>query len=132
MLILIGLFMLGFIKFKWTIELIKPLNAGNHHIPLGSFFLGFGLSLAFCPTMFILFFATLMPMALSSSYGYVLPPLFAIGTAIPLSLSILLIWYLEMGGVLIKKGRSFGLIVQRIVGVVMILLGILDTITYWS
>jgi cytochrome c-type biogenesis protein len=69
LLILVGLFMLGFIKFKGTLDLFKRTKY-KHENPFGSFMLGFSFSLAFCPTMFVLFFITLMPVVLSSSYGF--------------------------------------------------------------
>ena len=75
---------------------------------------------------------TLMPVVLSNSYGFILPSIFAIGTALPLILFIFIIWYLGGGGVLMKKGRRVGTFIQRFAGIVMILLGIVDTITYWS
>lgn len=94
--------------------------------------LGFSFSLAFCPTMFLLFFVTLMPVVMSSPYGFILPPIFAIGTAIPLLIFIFIIWYLGGSGVIMKKGRKFGMVIQRIAGILMLLLGIFDTLTYWS
>jgi cytochrome c biogenesis protein CcdA len=132
LLVIVGLFMLGFIKFKGTITLFKEKNENKRENPFGSFMLGFGFSLAFCPTMFVLFFITLMPIVLSSSYGFILPVLFALGTALPLLLFIFLIWYLGGSGMLMKKGRKIGIIVQRTAGILMLILGILDSITYWS
>jgi cytochrome c-type biogenesis protein len=132
LLIIVGLFMLGFIKLTGTINLFRGAKEYKHENPFGSFMLGFSFSLAFCPTMFILFFVTLMPVVLSSSYGFILPPIFAIGTAIPLLLVILIIWYLGGSGAIMKKSRYFGIIIQRTAGIIMILIGIFDTITYWS
>jgi cytochrome c-type biogenesis protein len=132
LLIIVGLYMLGLIKLKGTINLFKGSNKYKRETPLGSFMLGFSFSLAFCPTMFILFFITLMPIVLSSSYGFILPSVFALGTALPLILFILIIWYLGGEGVLMKKGRKFGISIQRVSGILIILLGIFDTLTYWS
>ncbi|MCL6572473.1 MAG: sulfite exporter TauE/SafE family protein [Bacillus sp. (in: Bacteria)] len=132
LLIVVGIYMLGFIKIKGTINLFKGRKEYKHENIFGSFMLGFSFSLAFCPTMFILFFITLMPIALSSTYGFILPPLFAIGTAIPLLLVIFLIWYFDGSGALMKKGRKFGTVIQRISGIIILLLGIFDTLTYWS
>ena len=132
LLVIVGLFMLGFIKLKGTINLLKGSKEYKSDNPLGSFMLGLSFSLAFCPTMFILFFVTLMPVVLSSAYGFILPPIFAIGTAIPLLIFIFIIWYLGASGVIMKKGRKFGMVIQRIAGVLMLLLGIFDTLTYWS
>ncbi|MEH7084950.1 sulfite exporter TauE/SafE family protein [Neobacillus drentensis] len=132
LLIIVGLFMMGFIKLTGTINLLKGLNVYKSENPFGSFMLGFSFSLAFCPTMFVLFFVTLMPVVLSSTYGFILPPIFAIGTAIPLLIFIFIIWFLGGSGVIMKKGRKFGMAIQRIAGVLMLLLGIFDTLTYWS
>jgi cytochrome c-type biogenesis protein len=132
LLIIVGLYMVGLIKIRGTINLFKGSKEYKQETPIGSFMLGFSFSLAFCPTMFILFFVTLMPVVLSSSYGFILPSIFALGTALPLLLFIFIIWYLGSGGVLMKKGRKFGVIIQRISGIIMLLLGIMDFITYWS
>ncbi|MEC1523008.1 sulfite exporter TauE/SafE family protein [Neobacillus niacini] len=132
LLIIVGFYMLGLIKINGTINLFKGSKEYKQETPFGSFMLGFSFSLAFCPTMFILFFITLMPVVLSSSYGFILPSIFAFGTALPLLLFIFIIWYLGGGGVLMKKGRKFGVVIQRVAGFIMILLGIMDTITYWS
>lgn len=132
LLILVGLFMLGLFKIKGTIHLFKKSGEHNKESLFGSFMLGFSFSLAFCPTMFVLFFVTLMPIVLSSSYGFILPALFALGTSLPLLLVIFLIWYLDGSGMLLKKGRKVGTIVQRLAGIVMLVLGVFDTITYWS
>lgn len=131
-LIVVGLYMLGFIKLTGTINLYKHFKEHRKESRFGSFMLGFSFSLAFCPTMFILFFVTLMPVVLSSSYGFILPSIFALGTALPLLIVIWIIWYLGGGGVLMKKGRKFGTFVQRLAGILILLLGIFDTLTYWS
>ncbi|MDR6121644.1 cytochrome c-type biogenesis protein [Bacillus sp. SLBN-46] len=73
LLIVVGLFMLGFIKLKGTFHLFKGSKEYKHENPFGSFMLGLSFSLAFCPTMFILFFVTLMPVVLASPYGICSP-----------------------------------------------------------
>lgn len=129
-LIVIGIFMLGLFKMNWMITLGKipdGLKSGR----VGAFFMGAGFSLGFCPTMFILFFITLMPMVLSASYGVILPSIFALGTSMPLIVAIFLLWYFDMSGaVMRKKGRKVGSIVQKAAGVFMIVLGFLDTVIY--
>lgn len=132
LLIIVGLVVIGFIKLKGTLNLFKGSKEYKHENPFGSFMLGFSFSLAFCPTMFVLFFITLMPIVLSSPYGFILPSIFALGTAIPLLIVIAIIWYLGGSGVVMKKGRKFGVVIQRIAGVLILLLGIFDTLTYWS
>jgi cytochrome c biogenesis protein CcdA len=132
MFILIGLFLLGFIKFRKSISLGDVFGRFQKEGKFGAFFMGVSFSLGFCPTMFVLFFVTLMPMALSVNYGMLLPSIFAIGTSLPLIISVFLIWYLELGGKFVKKGRRIGAIVQKITGIIMLIIGVLDTITYWS
>lgn len=132
MFILVGLFLLGFIKLSKTISLGGIFQRFQKEGSLGAFFMGVSFSLGFCPTMFVLFFITLMPMAISVNYGMILPPIFAIGTSLPLIIAVFLIWYLELGGKLMKKGRRMGAIVQKATGIIMLIIGVLDTITYWS
>lgn len=130
-LILIGIFMAGFLKMRWTVNIGKIPERYLKDSKTGSFLMGASFTLAFCPTMFILFFITLMPIVLSTSYGAVLPLVFGIGTSIPLLFAIFLIWYFELGGKFMKKGRKIGQMVQRVAGWLLIILGILDTLTYW-
>lgn len=130
--IIIGVFMLGFIKIKGTLTLWELPKKFFEKGKLGSFLLGVSFSLGFCPTMFVLFFVTLMPLVLSTSYGVVLPSLFAIGTSLPLFIAIFLIWYFGAAGTVMKKGRKLGWYMQKASGVILIVLGVLDTITYWS
>ncbi|WP_347861115.1 sulfite exporter TauE/SafE family protein [Salimicrobium sp. PL1-032A] len=132
MLIGIGLFMTGVFSMKWIVSL------GNRFIPtiknskLGSFLLGVSVTLAFCPTMFVLFFMTLMPMVVSTSYGAALPTVFAIGTSVPLLFFLFLFtWFGIDKKVLMKKGRKIGGRIQKVAGALLLLIGILDTMTYW-
>ncbi|WP_226035083.1 urease accessory protein UreH domain-containing protein [Aquibacillus saliphilus] len=130
-LILIGIFLAGFLKFHWSIHLGKIPERYIKDSKLGSFLMGVSFTLAFCPTMFILFFITLMPIVLSTTYGAILPTVFALGTSVPLLIAIFLIWYFELGGTFMKKGRRIGKMVQIAAGWVLIFLGVLDTLTYW-
>ncbi|MDP4163987.1 MAG: sulfite exporter TauE/SafE family protein [Bacillota bacterium] len=133
LLIIIGLFMIGVIKFTKTISLGRISDRFTQKGNLGAFLMGVSFSLGFCPTMFVLFFLTLMPMAMAVPYGPILPGIFALGTSVPVIVSVFLIWYFELSGKLMKKkGRKLGVIVQRIAGFVLLILGILDTLTYWS
>ncbi len=52
--------------------------------PRGAFVLGMAFALAFCPTLFLLFFGLLIPLTLASAGGLIFPALFALGTAAPL------------------------------------------------
>ncbi|MDN3449435.1 sulfite exporter TauE/SafE family protein [Planococcus sp. APC 3906] len=130
--IVVGIFMLGIFKIKGTLTFFELPKKFFKKRKIGSFLLGVSFSLGFCPTMFVLFFVTLMPVVLTTSYGVVLPSLFAIGTSVPLFIAIFLIWYYGASGAVMKKGRKLGWYMQKGSGVILIGLGILDTITYWS
>lgn len=93
--------------------------------------MGFSFSIAFCPTMFVLYFVTLMPVALTSSYGFLLPSVFGIGTSLPVLAAIWMITFIGLSGSLLKRSRRTGQIVQRAAGIVLVIMGMLDTITYW-
>ncbi|WP_188456529.1 urease accessory protein UreH domain-containing protein [Virgibacillus oceani] len=130
-LVLVGIFMVGFFKIRWTIRIGRIPEQYLKDSKIGSFLMGVSFTLAFCPTMFILFFVTLMPIVLQTSYGVVLPSIFGLGTSVPLLFAIFLIWYFELGGKFMRKGRKAGQVVQRVAGWLLIMLGILDTLTYW-
>src|SRR5699024_7783015 len=87
LLILVGLFMIGLFSWRKTGKMFKiPTKFKDSY--LGSFLMGASFTLAFCPTMFVLFILTLMPVVLETSYGFVLPSVFGIGTSLPLLLII--------------------------------------------
>ena len=50
---------------------------------VGSLLLGMLFALAFCPYSGVLFFGVLIPMVLKSNESLLLPPLFALGTGLP-------------------------------------------------
>ncbi|MFS0752800.1 cytochrome c biogenesis CcdA family protein [Oceanobacillus sp. 1P07AA] len=130
-LILIGLYMIGLFQWKKTWTIIEiPFNKLKDSY-FGSFLMGVSFTLAFCPTMFVLFILTLMPVVLETSNGIVLPSVFGLGTSLPLMMVIFLIWYFGASGAILKKSRKIGAITQRISGVLLLLIGIADTLTYW-
>lgn len=129
--IFLGLFLAGFLKLRFLDKLFSFVPAIRSEGKWGSFLMGAAFSISFCPTMFILFFITLMPIVLSSSYGVILPPIFAVGTSLPLIVFLLIVWFLGMDGALIRKSRKVGSFVQRIAGIFLIFIGLTDTFTYW-
>ncbi|RWZ60569.1 sulfite exporter TauE/SafE family protein [Halobacillus fulvus] len=131
MLIVVGLFLSGWLTFKGTVTLGKLSDRFFTNTRKGSFLMGVSFTLAFCPTMFLLFFFTLMPIVVSTSYGPLLPVVFGLGTSLPLVLIIFLIWYFELGGLVMKRSRKIGNVVQKVAGVLLVLIGIVDTWTYW-
>ena len=93
-LILIGLLMLGVIhwpsggKGARTQRLQAWLSRRGY---IGAFLLGALFALAFCPYSAALFFGALIPMTMQTGTGFVLPPLYAVGTGLPVILFSLLL-----------------------------------------
>lgn len=85
LLILTGLFLLEII----TIRLPGLSLLQKHHTKLaesgapGAFLLGFIFALAFCPISAALYFGSLIPLAINSKSGIVLPFIYGIGTGLP-------------------------------------------------
>jgi cytochrome c biogenesis protein CcdA len=86
LLFVIGIFLLDVIHIDIDIGggIIAGLIEKAHTLSLiGAFFLGMLYGCAFCPYSAALFFGILIPMALNTSEGYVLPFFFGIGVNIP-------------------------------------------------
>ncbi len=85
LLILTGLILLEII----TIRLPRLSLSQKHHNKLaesgasGAFLLGFIFALAFCPISAALFFGSLIPLAINSKSGIILPFIYGIGTGLP-------------------------------------------------
>ena len=91
----------------------------------GAFVLGLLFALSFCPTSGVLYFGGLIPLALTSSYGWILPILFAVTTAVPvLIVSILLAYSVRSIGRFMQQMKAFQKWFSWIVGVLFILIGI--------
>ena len=132
LLIITGLVLTGILKLKlldrFTMNIPVRLKEGK----IGSFLLGASFAIAFCPTMFVLFFVWLMPTVVATSYGLVLPAIFGVATSVPLIIILGLIWYFDVKGYIMKKSMKVGKIIQKASGVMLIIIGIFDTITYWG
>ena len=91
----------------------------------GAFFLGVIFAFAFCPYSGALFFAMLIPLALSTEAGMGLPVLYAIGTGLPVILFSLVIAYsLERLGIWFKAISKVEKWVRIIAGITFIVTGI--------
>jgi cytochrome c-type biogenesis protein len=135
-LIVLGLLMLGVIKlsvpfFTRVAENLRR-GLGERRDPRSSFLLGVAFSFAACPTLFVLFFGTLIPLALASFAGLTFPAIFAIGTTVPL---ILFVALLALGAQsvtpFVRKLRAADVWVSRIAAVVFILVGVNEILLYW-
>jgi cytochrome c biogenesis protein CcdA len=89
-LILISLMMFGVIKIdlgsagNGRMNRIKEWLASKGYA--GAFLLGVVFAFAFCPYSGVMFFGILVPLVLKSSESLLLPPLFALGTGLPVIL----------------------------------------------
>jgi len=110
-LIVISLIMFGVIKINIgakseKIEKLKEWLSNKGYV--GSLLLGVMFALAFCPYSGVLFFAVLMPLVLSSAESLLLPPLFALGTGLPVIIFSFLIAFSMQ-----KVSRAFQ-VVQKV------------------
>lgn len=104
-LIIIGLVMFGAIKINLksnnqSIEKIKLWLSDRGY--LGSTLLGMLFAFAFCPYSGVLFFGILVPLTFKSMGGLLLPPIFALGTGLPVIIFSFLIAF-SIGAV----GKAF-------------------------
>lgn len=98
----------------------------------GGFVLGIAFGMAFCPTLFLLFFSILIPLALASSYGIVHPLVFAVGTTIPLLvLASLVALTDQMSSSVLRGFAAADRSIRPAAAVVLLLAGFNDTLVYW-
>lgn len=135
-LILMGLVLLGWVPWRRVagarLRSRFEERIGERGGPLTTYLLGAACALAFCPTLFLLFFGLLMPMAVANPPGgFFFPLVFAAGTAAPLFLLTALIgsgrgyWQARM-----RRLRTGGRVVNVVAGVVFVLAGLNDTVLY--
>lgn len=133
--LLIGLAFLDVLRFRMSLgqgvtRSIQSRLAARG--PWGAFLLGVVFAFAFCPTLFLLFFGLTIPLGLRSRAGLLIPGLFAIGTSVPLlAYAGLVAMGSDLGERYLRRlGRGHGP-VRKIAGVIFLLVGINDTLTYW-
>lgn len=135
--LVVGLVLIGVLRSRISFGLGERLAAAagdrlDASRPQGAFILGIAFGLVFCPTLFLLFFLLLIPLALTSPGGVVYPAIFALGSALPVLLILTLIG-LGIGG----AARAVGLIgrarplITQLAGLVLIFTGLNDTLVYW-
>ena len=127
LLILTGLILLEII----TVRLPGGSLSQKHHTRLaesgapGAFLLGFIFALAFCPISAALFFGSLIPLALNSKAGALLPFIYGVGTGLPV-----LVFAIAISLGITSLNRWFHRITRleyytrKITGVVFILVGL--------
>jgi cytochrome c biogenesis protein CcdA len=127
LLIVIGLFMLGFIKINLpgVSTLSEKISENGKRSYWSAFLLGMVFALAFCPYSGVLYFAMLIPVTIASANGLYLPVIFAIATALPV---IVFAWLIAFAignvGKLYNHIKSFELWFRRVVALLFIAVGI--------
>jgi len=130
--ILIGLAMLGIwrprvsIGHALSVRLRERAGSGG----LGAFLLGVVFSFAFCPTLGLLFFGYVIPMALLSAAGPLYPAGFALGTTFPLIVATSLL-IAGTGARTEQRLIAWGPWLRRAAGIIFLFAGVNDTILYW-
>jgi cytochrome c-type biogenesis protein len=127
LLLLIGLFMLDFIRIKFpglnglTSRMARKSRWGYLDVIL----LGIVFALAFCPYSGVLYFGMLIPLTVTSASGLYLPVIFAIATGIPVIIFAWILAYTVSGiGSAYKKVKIFEIWFRRVVAVLFIGVGI--------
>lgn len=126
-LIIMGLFMLDFIKLNFLPKINIKLKNGKNNTGSywNSLFLGIVFALAFCPYSGVLFFGGLIPLSVSSSSGYFLPFVFSIGSGLPVIIfAYVLAYSISSVGSFYNKLKTFEIWFRRVVAVVFIVVGV--------
>jgi len=127
-LILISLVMFGTIKINLNsngdkMKKMKEWLASKGYV--GTLLLGALFALAFCPYSGVLFFGMLIPLVLSSTESLFLPPLFALGTGLPVIIfSIILAFSVEKLGKMYNIMGKIEKIMRYSVATIFLLAGI--------
>lgn len=135
LMVIVGLAMAGALRLNWfpgsglgqRVRAVVRQRAGR-----APFLMGAAFGFSFCPTLFALYFAFLIPLALSRPEGVVYPALFALGTALPL---LVVVGLLSLGGGSARRyARQIGRgqrVVAVVAGLLLVLAGLHDTVVYW-
>lgn len=128
LLILIGLIMLGIIKPNINrfggerLERAKVFLSKKGHT--GTFLLGVLFALAFCPYSGVIFFGALIPLMIASAEGLLLPPLFALGTGIPVIVfSIIIAFSVKKISAAFKAVQKIEKIMRYAVALIFLIVG---------
>jgi cytochrome c biogenesis protein CcdA len=91
----------------------------------GSFLMGIGFALAFCPYSGALYFGMLIPITISSASGLYLPIVFAIGTGLPvISFTYLLVFAAHRVSGVFNRITKIERVMRYVAGGVFVLAGI--------
>ncbi len=126
-LLIVGLFLLDIIKFNipsFSVSQDRQTALAESGIK-GSFVLGAIFALSFCPIAAALFFGSLIPLALNSTYGIILPFFYGIGTGIPVIVFALgIAMGIKSFSKWFRKATALESYMRKITGIIFILVGI--------
>ncbi len=126
-LLIIGILMLDIIPLNLPgfSSLAKRFEKRQQQSFFSILLLGIVFSLAFCPYSGVLYFGMLIPLTVSSSYGLLLPLIFAFATSIPV---ILFAWLIATAvssvGKLYNKIKTFETWFRKVISILFIGVGI--------
>jgi cytochrome c biogenesis protein CcdA len=133
LLILVGVYLLGFLKLKfggWGV----PQNLQKRVVRFGlsgSFLLGMLFALAFCPVSAALFFGSLVPLTIASKSSLLLPAVYGVGTGVPVLVFAAIVAagssYLTKAYEKVAKIENY---TRKATGVVFVLVGIYYVLSY--
>lgn len=128
MLLIIGIIMLDVVKFSLN-KSSEKLNHVKEKLAdkglLGSFLLGVVFALAFCPFSAVLFFGMLIPLAVKTGDGILIPAVFAFATGLPVIIfSFVLVKSVSRLGQVMKKVQTFEYWMRKVTAIVFIVVGL--------
>lgn len=135
LLLVIGLLMLDVVSLgrfsldELTNRLTRNLKLNSRW---GSFLLGCLFALAFCPYSGALYFGMLIPLTLTSPFGVLLPPVYAVATGLPVILIAYIIAFsIASVGTFYNRIRTFERWFRRVVAVIFIAGGLYFILIYF-
>ncbi|MEW5987322.1 MAG: sulfite exporter TauE/SafE family protein [Chloroflexota bacterium] len=136
LLIVVGLLMLGVLKSRLSLggrfSAWLEGKVGRRRGLIPAYLLGVAFSFTFCPTLFWLFFGLTIPLAIASPGGLLFPGVFALGTTLPvLGLAAMLASGAVNARQFVKRFQAADVWLQRVVGVVFVLIGLNEIVLYW-
>ncbi len=133
LLILVGVYLLGFLKLKfggWGVSQNLQKRVVRFGLS-GSFLLGMLFALAFCPVSAALFFGSLVPLTIASQSSLLLPAVYGIRTGVPVLVFAVIVAagssYLTKAYEKVAKIESY---TRKATGVIFIIVGIYYVLSY--
>lgn len=128
LLLIIGIVMLDVIKLRFKFKSSNHLQKIKERIAdkgfLGSFLLGVIFALAFCPFSAVLFFGMLIPLAISTGDGLIIPAIFAFATGLPVIIfAFILTKSVSKLGNVMGKIQIFEEWTRKIIAILFIIIG---------